>query len=40
MFQELFNNWWELLGANWELIGSSRDVLAGVFSGLLSSNIQ
>lgn len=39
MAQALFNNWWNIFGANWEIIGSSRSTLADLYGFLLSSNL-
>lgn len=37
--QALFNNFWEIYGANWEILGVSREQLAGVFGALTSSSL-
>lgn len=37
MAQALFDNFWNIFGANWEIIGVSRATLAQVYGFLMSS---
>lgn len=38
--QALFDNFWNLFGAQYELIGSSRSALADLYSMVLSSKLK